>query len=64
VLQWARLQEVLNPINETAGFLRTLPTDFKEYVTNVFLPPLLSKTGRNLATRVANGSFACPKLEF
>jgi hypothetical protein len=26
--------------------------------------PLLSKTRRNLATRVANGSFACPELEF
>ena len=25
---------------------------------------LLSKTGTNLATRVANGSFACPELEF
>jgi putative transposase len=25
---------------------------------------LLSKTGRNLATRVANGSFACPELGF
>ena len=34
----ARLQELLNPINETAGFGQTLPTDFKEYVTNVFLP--------------------------
>ncbi len=35
---WARLQELLNPINETAGFGQTLPTDFREYVTNVFLP--------------------------
>jgi len=35
---WARLQEFLNPINETAGFRQTLPTDFKEYVMNVFLP--------------------------
>ena len=26
--------------------------------------PLLSKTGRNLATRVANGGLACPELEF
>jgi hypothetical protein len=26
--------------------------------------PLLSKTGRNLATRVANGGFACPELKF
>jgi hypothetical protein len=26
--------------------------------------PLLSKTGKNLAARVANGSFACPELEF
>jgi integrase len=34
----ARLQEFLNPINETAGFRQTLPTDFKEYVTSVFLP--------------------------
>jgi hypothetical protein len=34
----ARLQEFLNPINETAGFRQTLPTDFKEYVNNVFLP--------------------------
>ena len=25
---------------------------------------LLSKTGKNLATRVANGGFACPELEF
>jgi hypothetical protein len=35
---WARLQEFLNPINETAGFRQTLPTDFMEYVMNVFLP--------------------------
>ena len=35
---WARLQEYLNPINETAGFRQTLPTDFREYVINVFLP--------------------------
>lgn len=35
---WARLQELLNPINETAGFRQTLPTDFREYVVNVFLP--------------------------
>ena len=31
---------------------------------NLYIAALLSKTGRNLATRVANGSFACPKLEF
>jgi len=36
-----------------------------EFPENVFvLKPLLSKTGRNLATRVANGGFACPELEF
>jgi integrase len=35
---WARLQEFLNPINETAGFRQTLPTAFKEYVTDVLLP--------------------------
>jgi hypothetical protein len=39
-------------------------------VANPLLPndvdtePLLSKTGENLATRVANGGFACPELEF
>ena len=26
--------------------------------------PLLSKTGANVTTRVANGGFACPELEF
>jgi hypothetical protein len=30
----------------------------------IYDEPLLSKTGRNLATRVANGGFACPELEF
>jgi hypothetical protein len=29
-----------------------------------YLGPLLSKTGTNLATRVANGGFTCPELEF
>ena len=29
-----------------------------------YFPALLSKTGANLATHVANGGFACPKLEF
>jgi DNA invertase Pin-like site-specific DNA recombinase len=28
------------------------------------LVSLLSKTGTNLTTRVANGGFACPELEF
>jgi hypothetical protein len=28
------------------------------------LKTLLSKTGKNLAAHVANGSFACPELEF
>jgi hypothetical protein len=28
------------------------------------LLPLLSKTDRNLATRVADVGFACPELEF
>jgi hypothetical protein len=30
----------------------------------LYLDSLLSKTGENLATRVANGGFACPELEF
>jgi hypothetical protein len=29
-----------------------------------YFRPLLSKTGTNLTTRVANGGFACPELEF
>jgi hypothetical protein len=29
----------------------------------IFLKSLLSKTDRNLATRVANGGFGCPELE-
>ena len=29
-----------------------------------YLQSLLSKTGADLATRVANGGFACPELEF
>jgi hypothetical protein len=28
------------------------------------LKSLLSKTGTNITTRVANGGFACPELEF
>jgi zinc protease len=32
--------------------------------TNYFENSLLSKTGTNLTTRVANGGFACPELEF
>jgi hypothetical protein len=31
---------------------------------NFGLNSLLSKTGKNLATRIANGGFACPELEF
>jgi hypothetical protein len=30
----------------------------------VYVGSLLSKTGTNLATRVANGGLACPELEF
>jgi CubicO group peptidase (beta-lactamase class C family) len=44
----------------------------EDYFQNRILRPLgmndtsslLSKTGANLATRVANGDFACPELEF
>jgi integrase len=35
---WAKLQEHLSSINERAGFRRVLPTNFKDYVLNVFLP--------------------------
>jgi hypothetical protein len=31
---------------------------------SLYTVPLLSKTGTNLATRVANGGLACPELEF
>jgi hypothetical protein len=47
------------------------PIDPKAYSPDVRLElegylqkSLLSKTGRNLATRVANGGLACPELEF
>ena len=54
---WARLQEFLNPINETAGFRQTLPMDFKQYVMNVFLPQRRRKkwkdsTDRTTAERI------------
>lgn len=34
----AKLQEILRPINEGSGFRQSLPTNFKSYVVNVFLP--------------------------
>jgi integrase len=34
----AKLQEILRPINEGSGFRHALPTNFKTYVMNVFLP--------------------------
>jgi hypothetical protein len=38
--------------------------DIHECSAELDIRPLLSKTGANLAARVANGGFACPKLEF
>jgi len=36
---WAELQrKYLNPINEAIGFRQTLPSNFREYVTRVFIP--------------------------
>jgi hypothetical protein len=36
---WAELQRTyLNPINEGAGYPQTRPSNFKEYVTGVFIP--------------------------
>lgn len=35
---WAKLQEHLGSFNERAGFRQVLPTNFKDYVLNVFLP--------------------------
>ena len=35
---WAKLQEHLRSINEGAGFRQALPTSFKSYVQNVYLP--------------------------
>ena len=35
---WAKLQEFLQPVNETAGMRNSLPTNFRAYVTNVYLP--------------------------
>ena len=37
---------------------------FDTVLGRVELVSLLSKTGTNLATRVANGGFTCPELEF
>ena len=34
------------------------------YSYNIDNDALLSKTGTNLTTRVANGGFTCPELEF
>ena len=38
--------------------------EYTDNLTKVRGHPLLSKTGRNLAAHVANGSFACPEPEF
>jgi len=35
---WAKLQEHLQPLNERAGHRQALPTNFRAYVTNVYLP--------------------------
>lgn len=35
---WAKLQEHLQPLNERAGQRQALPTNFRAYVTNVYLP--------------------------
>ena len=35
---WAKLQEYLQPLNEQAGRRQGLPTNFRVYVTNVYLP--------------------------
>ncbi len=35
---WAKVQEYLQPLNERAGQRQALPTNFRAYVTNVYLP--------------------------
>jgi len=35
---WAKLQEELRPLNERAGQRQSLPTNFRSYVSNVYLP--------------------------
>jgi len=35
---WAKLQEYLLPLNERAGQRHALPTNFRAYVLNVYLP--------------------------
>ena len=35
---WAKLQEYLLPLNERAGQRQALPTNFRAYVSNVYLP--------------------------
>ena len=34
----AKLQQCLRPLNESAGLRHTLPTNFRAYIANVFLP--------------------------
>ena len=35
---WAKMQEYLRPLNELAGLRHALPTNFRAYVSTVFLP--------------------------
>jgi len=57
----------MTELGNTFTFLRTLLRDGLETVARLQEShsghtALLSKTGTNLATRIANGGFACPKL--
>ena len=51
--------DIADQMNETFLLLT-----FEGIISRIEIGTLLSKTDRNLATRVANGRFACPELEF
>ena len=61
---YARAGFLGNPSDGYFG--KTLSFAMSNFRARVLCYPsaLLSKTDRNLATRVANGGFTCPKLEF
>jgi integrase len=58
---WAKLQEYLRPLNERAGQFQGLPTNFRAYVSNVYLPQRRNKwkdsTDQTTTERIATHLF-------
>jgi integrase len=59
---WAKLQEYLRPLNEQAGLRQGLPSNFREYVLNIFLPQRRKKwkdsTDQTTTERIGTHLFA------